>query len=690
MERKRELTSVDLAALVSELRDFIEAKVDKVYLYGEDLLRIRMRHFDYGRVELFIEAGDDKRVNTTDPDAVPDAPTRPPNFAKMLRNRISGATLTDISQFEFDRILTFSFERGDQRCRIIAELFGQGNVIVLDETDTIVDSLDTVRLRSRTVAPGATYSYPESQVNPFSLSRDRFIQQLRSSDADLVRTLATQVNLGGTYAEEVCTRAGIEKNVAVNSLTDEETERLHESLMEIHQQITDRQFDPRIYYDDDHPISVTPFELIEYEAYEFDRFDQFSMAVDTYYRKASEAEKEETTTPAIDEEIAKQQRIIEQQSGAIEQFSEQADEERAKAEALYANYDLVDEIIATVNNALQDGHSWDAIQKIIDTGQDDGVAAATAITNIDPSTETVTISLDDLNVPVTVTESVERNADLLYQEAKRIETKREGALEAIERSKAELAELEEQESEPMEPASSETTSEPADWVNRSSVPVRRSDAWYERFRWFETSDGYLVIGGRNADQNEELVKKYLDPHDRFFHTQAHGAPVTILKASRPSESVGAVDFSDQTLQETAQFAVSYSSVWKAGQYAGDVYAVNADQVGKHPESGEYLTKGEFVIRGDREYFDTTEVGVAIGIAVEPYTRVIGGPPSPIRSQAAHAITIEPGNIAQSDIAKRLYRQFREEFADTSFVRRVASPDRIQEFLPPGKSRIRDT
>jgi len=127
-------------------------------------------------------------------------------------------------------------------------------------------------------------------------------------------------------------------------------------------------------------------------------------------------------------------------------------------------------------------------------------------------------------------------------------------------------------------------------------------------------------------------------------------------------------------------------VWKDGRFAGDVYEVAPDQVTKTPESGEYLEKGGFAIRGDRTYHRGTEVGVAVGITCEPETRVVGGPPATIRERAETAIEVEPGRYAQNDIAKRLYREFKDRFADETFVRKVASPDLIQEFLPPGGSR----
>ena len=162
----------------------------------------------------------------------------------------------------------------------------------------------------------------------------------------------------------------------------------------------------------------------------------------------------------------------------------------------------------------------------------------------------------------------------------------------------------------------------------------------------------------------------------------------MLKATDPSESYDPdLEIPEGSKAEAAQFALSYSSVWKEGKFTGDVYMVDHDQVSKTPESGEYLEKGGFAIRGDRTYFDGVGVGVAVGITCEPETRVIGGPPAPIENRAETTIEVEPGKFAQNDVAKRAYREFRERFADESFVRKVASPDRIQEFLPPGTSRI---
>ena len=704
MDVKRELTSVDIAALAGELGAYRGAKVDKVYLYpDEQLLRFRMRDFDRGRVELLVEVGEQKRAHTVDPDNVPQAPERPPNFAMMLRNRLSGADLVDVEQYGFDRILTFTFERSDGTTKVVAELFGDGNVAVLDETGSVVDCLDSVRLKSRTVVPGSQYEYPSARFDPLGVDLPTFRERMSQSDSDVVRTLATQLNFGGTYGEELCSRAGVPYNQAIEETTDEEYEALYRELESLSRRLDAGDLDARVYYAEDGDRSVrvdaTPIPLEEYADRESEVFGTFNEALDDYFSNvdADHSDREESggrDRPDFEAEIEKQKRIIQQQQQAIEDFEAEAEAEREKAELLYANYDLVDDILSTVRDARAEDTSWEDIEATFEQGAERGIAAAEAVVGVDGSEGTVTIDIDGTRVTVETDAGVEKNADRLYTEAKRIEDKKEGAKAAIENTREDLEAVEaEREAWAADDgddgdSSDEEDEADGDWLQRQSIPIRSTEEWYEQFRWFHTSDGFLVIGGRNADQNEDIVKKYLDRGDLFFHTQAHGAPATVLKATGPSEAADDdLTIPESSREEAAQFAVSYSSVWKDGKYAADVYMVDHDQVSKTPESGEYLEKGSFAVRGDRTYYEDTAVGVAVGITCEPQTAVIGGPPSAIEPRAETAIAVEPGQYAQNDIAKRLYREFKGRFADETFVRKVASPDLIQEFLPPGGSRM---
>lgn len=262
----------------------------------------------------------------------------------------------------------------------------------------------------------------------------------------------------------------------------------------------------------------------------------------------------------------------------------------------------------------------------------------------------------DLNAGLTVPQNAQRYYDLSKEMAK----KARGAREALEITEA----LKVSKQEPKK--------------TRMAVR-RRKPKWYERFRWFTSSDGFLVIGGRDAETNEEIYAKYLEKRDLVFHTDAPGAPLTIVKTE--GEEVP-----ETTLFEAAQFAVSYSSIWKAGLAAGDCYMVKAEQVTKTPEHGEFLKKGAFVIRGERRYFRDMPVGISIGI--EDGT-LIGGPTSAVWPKVDPAVEIEPGEYNPDDLAKRIYRFFSEKIDDRAYLKSIASVDRIVQFLPPGGSRIKE-
>jgi predicted ribosome quality control (RQC) complex YloA/Tae2 family protein len=707
MEPKRELTSVDIAALAGELDEYEGAHVEKAYLYPDDLVRVKLRSYDHGRIELLAHVGESHHVRVADPERVPAAPDRPPDFARMLRNRIEGATFAGAEQFEFDRILRLRFERDDASTTVVVELFGDGNLAVLDETGEVVDCLETVRLKSRTVAPGARYTFPDARFDPLSTDRDAFGDRFEASDTDVVRTLATQFNLGGTWAEELCTRASVEKTREVAETTESGLDALYRATQELGERLRGGDLDPHVYRDPDGDgaaggadgttgpaVDVTPVPLREHASLDAEPFESFNAALGAYFHELDGDEDDgggtsEPQRPDFEAEIEKRERIVEQQREAIEGFERDAERERERAESLYANYDLVDEVLSTVREAREAGTPWAEIAERFEAGSERGIPAAEAVEGVDGSEGTVTMSVGEHSVELRVADGVEKNADRLYQEAKRIEEKRAGAEDAIADTRAELQRLrtEREEWTPARQADEpEKPHEQVDWTTRSSIPVRQTESWYEEFRWFHTSDDFLVIGGRDADQNEQLVKKYLDPGDLFFHAQAHGGPVTLLKATDPGEAYDeTMTIPDRSRREAARFALSYSSVWKAGKFAGDVYQVAHDQVSKTPESGEYLEKGGFAIRGDRSYFRDVAAGVAVGITCEPETRVVGGPPEPIARRAETTIEVEPGTYAQNDIAKRLYREFKTRFADETFVRKIASPDLIQEFLPPGQS-----
>jgi hypothetical protein len=141
------------------------------------------------------------------------------------------------------------------------------------------------------------------------------------------------------------------------------------------------------------------------------------------------------------------------------------------------------------------------------------------------------------------------------------------------------------------------------------------------------------------------------------------------------------------MDEVARFAASYSGAWKSGHYTADVYAVSPGQVSKTPEPGEYISRGSFVVRGEREYFRDVPVGVAIGLQQEPERAVIGGPPSAVSARTSVRVVLKPGTFEPNDIAKKVLRMLRERLPaeEVKATKGILTTEAIAAFVPPGGS-----
>ena len=201
--------------------------------------------------------------------------------------------------------------------------------------------------------------------------------------------------------------------------------------------------------------------------------------------------------------------------------------------------------------------------------------------------------------------------------------------------------------------------------------------WYHRFRWFITSDGVVVIGGRDASQNEELVKKYLTGGDLFVHTDVHGASVVIVKGKT------------EKMDEVAQFAASYSGAWRSGHFSADVYSAQPSQVSKTPESGEFVSRGSFIVRGERTYYRNVPLAVGIGLMLEPNAAVIGGPPSAVRAKTKAFLELRPGQYEPNDVAKKALRILKKNVSDDEekALKAILNTEQVAAFVPPGGSDI---
>ncbi|KAL9005904.1 MAG: hypothetical protein Q9188_001318 [Gyalolechia gomerana] len=139
-------------------------------------------------------------------------------------------------------------------------------------------------------------------------------------------------------------------------------------------------------------------------------------------------------------------------------------------------------------------------------------------------------------------------------------------------------------------------------------PVRKQ-LWFEKFHFFISSEGYLVLGGKDAQQNESLYKRYLKKGDIYVHADFHGAASVVVK-NKPGHLDDPIPPS--TLSQAGSFAVATSSAWDS-KAVMSAWWVHPNQVSKTAPSGEYLTTGSFTIRGEKNYLPPAHLLLGFGV-----------------------------------------------------------------------------
>lgn len=241
-----------------------------------------------------------------------------------------------------------------------------------------------------------------------------------------------------------------------------------------------------------------------------------------------------------------------------------------------------------------------------------------------------------MKITLDATKTAEQNAADYYSKASKLKAKAEAAQKALQGT---LRQVEREERKAKYAVENPAPVEEA----RPKVRKKRNLEWYEHYRWFFTSNGLLVIGGRDATQNEQVFGRHAQEGDLFFHADVHGAPATLIKE-------GEAKATEQDKAEAAQFAASYSSSWKNGFGSADVYCVPTASVSKSAKSGEYVGKGGFIISGKREWFRNCELKLFIGVDSKDR---IACQPALCKTPLARASAIMPGGKEKGAVAKEL-------------------------------------
>ena len=572
-------------------------------------------------------------------------------FVNVLSREIERAKINSVSQPGSERIFFIHFvNRDDKERKLIVEIFGKGNIILCDESMRILWILLPVEVRHRTLKIGSEYILPPNRgedVLKISLNCLKKSANLQPDNTEVVKWLSKSTSLPRKYLEEIILQSGINTKY-VNLLNDYDIEIIYEKTKEITNKVIDeKNHNPSVIVDnqglvvDASPILISKETNVRNVESYMDAIDQvLSNEILTMGRSLK--------TEVADKKILELEHDLEEQNKAKMQVISKSQSLRNVAHELMklssmGVQDMNDNKVKTV---LKNNDS-----KIV---HENGLAY-----------------LDHLNERVKLEQSIPKFSSLLFSRAKELERGSINIDKASEDLKSRIVKIKNQ------------TQKIHEKIQFNKL---ESKQWYERYRWFVTTDGHLVIGGRDASSNSAVIRKHMTENDLVFHAEIHGSPFFLVKNATNQEN-------GTFVEETAQATVSFSRAWKDGLSNGDAYWVFPNQVKKGAPTGQFLPKGSFVIEGKRNFCRGIEIKLSIGlIQIENKRyRFVCGPSSAIQKRSLVLASLLPGGSDPMYLAKKIKSEFVKVISDfdpdlADYLKRVIL-DEIIRVLPSGQSKI---
>jgi len=549
--------------------------------------------------------------------------------------------LTKIEQIGAERIAYFTFEGFGKEFILVGEFFGDGNILLCNKDMKILALQHSIEVRHRKLSVGLDYVQPpENNLDIFNLTESNF-DDLKITDLISAKWFGRTLGLPKKYVESIFEITNVDPKKIGNLLTSEEITKIYETTKKIVLDVISGNHDPMIVKNE--KTEVLPVKLGKIEG-EITNVSSFIEGLDTIFTKSIVEKGKSIQSSGSDKKIKSLETQISEQEKAIQTVKEKSKN------------------ITNVANSF-----FEMVSKGIISIKDTSAQEILAINNAKLISEKgiSIIIVEDEKIKINTDSPLQSIASVLFNQAK----KQSGAINSIqvikEKTEKKLAKFQNQ-----------TEAE----RNLVVVSEIRKKNWYERYRWFMTSDGYLTIGGRDAASNSAVIRKHLEKNDKVFHGDIFGSPFFILK---DAEAVP-----DTTMNEIAHATVCFSRAWREGLYGVSAYWVHPEQIKKSAPSGEFLPKGSFTIEGQRNFIKSETLKLAVGIIrTEDNDYVLTcGPPEPIKKNSICYAIIEPNGIEMAEAAKKIRIEFLKIFED---ITRKINIDEFVRALPAGKSQIKE-
>ncbi len=532
-------------------------------------------------------------------------------FTTSLRQELVRAKLESVSQLNLDRIIDFAFVIGGEKVELVLEMVPPGNILLLDQAKQIVIALEEVRGPHRRLVRGEAYRPPpQTRLLPSEVTEEN-LSLLLGKVSRVGRELGRGIALPRKYIDEILARSGMRQ--------DDPSPPSPEKVRELK--------------------NATESLLSEAEEHKA-------------YLVRVEGGEEIFVVRPVGGEVVRSATDIDTLVDELfdpSSLSEGVDQTETDRKILELEASL-----AALRAEVSENEARAALAK--------GLASRIQMMLLDealPLVEEAGKTLpEELRSSLSDERSTAAIASLLFDYAKQQNADSE-RIRSVEKTMEAKKQREVKKIPKQAP----------------SVTQRKTKKeWFEKFRWFTTSEGKLAIGGRDAQSNTTLIRRHLEEEDVVYHADLFGSPFFILKKGR-SQTEGEV-------KEVAKATVSFSSAWKTGLGSADAYWVNPDQVSTSAPTGEFLARGSFMIKGKKSMVNKNMVEVSVGIDSD--NRIVSGPEEAIAKNTWAHLTLVPHREKASDTAKKVLVELKKLGAGAEVQLTV---DDVLRALPAGGGKI---
>jgi len=564
----------------------------------------------------------------------------PNRLLKRLRSDLLRLKLKKIEQIGAERIAYFTFEGFGKEFVLVGEFFGDGNILLCNKEMKILALQHSIEVRHRKLSVGLEYVVPPNNgVDIFDIVQSNF-DELKTTDLVAAKWFGRTLGLPKKYVEGIFDITNIDPKKIGNLLTDDEIKVIFETTRKIVTDVISGNHNAIIIKNK--KTEVLPLKLGKLEG-DIISADNFIKGLDAVFTENIVTKGKSIQSSGSDKKIKELQTQISEQQKAIETVKERSKNITNVANSLY-------QIISNGIISIEDVSACKILA--------DNNAKLTTEKGIS------LIVVQDEKIKINVKSPLQSIASVLFNEAK----KQSGAINSIESIKSKTEKK-------LEKLQNKTESE----QNIMLITEIRKKNWYERYRWFTTSDGYLVVGGRDAASNSAIVRKHLVKNDKIFHGDIFGSPFFIIK--------DAENIPDTSMNEVAHATVCFSRAWREGLYGVKAYWVHPEQVKKSAPSGEFLPKGSFTIEGQRNFINPGNLKLAVGIIPQEDGHALTcGPPETIKKNSICYAIIEPHGLEMVDTAKKIRIEFSKIYEE---ITKKISIDDFVRVMPAGKSQIKE-